>query len=321
MIFNLFASIPVNAKSHVRGWAMHWAESVGTTIASKDTDLSSCSKLYWEHGVNFGGGLNLFGGVTDEVVDKIDQLVNFNGQLFSLDLPMPNYAEQLAKRIGQATCSPRLTQSLLGAFKSKLKSSQTLLQNELCLTNIAVGDSHTTAFALPNSMVLRNNGLTLHGALNKAEFIKQIVSCKKPPGHITLVAGSIDIRHHIGRQTNPTQSVKDLCNRYNQIIEFIQSELPIQVEVAAPVPVEYEERKLPKTGYYKDTPFCGSMALRREWTDYFIELMSCDNKVIGPPAEWYTMDGEEYAKQYMELGSSVHIAPTSYRRFNWGQKD
>jgi hypothetical protein len=61
------------------------------------------------------------------------------------------------------------------------------------------------------------------------------------------------------------------------------------------------------------------MASRREWTNYFIDLMSCENKVVGPPTEWYSMDGEEYAKQYMELGSSVHIAPNNYRRFNWGQ--
>ena len=61
------------------------------------------------------------------------------------------------------------------------------------------------------------------------------------------------------------------------------------------------------------------MASMRDWTNYFIDLMSCEYKVIGPPTEWYSMDGEEYAKKYMELSSSVHIAPINYRRFNWGQ--
>jgi hypothetical protein len=319
MIFNLFASIPVNPKSHVRGWSMHWAECMHTTIAYKDTDLSSCGELYWEHGVNFGGSLNLFGGVTDEVVDKIEQLVNFKGELISLDLPMPNYAEQLAKRIGQSTCSSRLTKSLLDAFKIRTDLSRTLLQSQLGFTKAAIGDSHSTAFAVSGSMVLRTNGLTLNGALERGHFVRQIKSCKKLPKKITLVAGSIDFRHHIGRQTDPTKSIEDLCERYCQIVSFIEEEFSISVEVAAPVPVEYEARRLPQTGYYKDRPFCGSMASRREWTNYFIDLMSCENKVVGPPTEWYSMDGEEYAKQHMELGSSVHIAPNNYRRFNWGQ--
>ena len=319
MIFNLFASIPVNPKSHVRGWAMHWAECMNTPIAAKDTDLSSCGELFWEHGVNFGGGLNLFGGVTDEIVDKIEQLINFDGDLFSLDLPMPNYAEQLAKRIGQSTCSPRLTPSLLTAFKLRLANSQTILQSQLGFVKVAIGDSHATAFASPRSMVLRTNGLTLHGALTKGEFVKQLGKLKKMPSKATLVAGSIDIRHHIGRQANSAKAIEDLCERYGELIEFIKNELSLVVEVAAPVPVEYEARRLPQTGYYKDRPFCGPMTSRRDWTNYFIDLMSYENKVVGPPVEWYSMDGEEYAKQHMELGSSVHIAPINYRRFNWGR--
>ena len=319
MIFNLFASIPVNPKSHVRGWSMHWAECVNTTIATKDSDLSSCAELYWEHGVNFGGGINLFGGVTDEIVDRIEQLVNFKGDLFSLDLPMPNYAEQLEKRIGQATCSPRMTKSLIDEFKLRLDDSKTLLQSRLGFTKVAIGDSHATAFALQHSMVLRTNGLTLHGALIKGEFMRQILSCKKMPSKVTLVAGSIDIRHHIGRQADSGKAIEDLCDRYCEVIEFIKKELEIVVEVAAPVPVEYEARRLPQTGYYKDKPFCGSMVSRRDWTDYFIDLMGCENKLVLPPVEWYSMDGEEYAKNHMELSSSVHIAPSNYRRFNWGR--
>jgi len=318
MIFNLFASIPVNIKSHVRGWSMHWAECMGTTIATKDSDLSVISKLYWDHGVNFSGGLNLFGGVTDEIVDKIEQLIAQNGELVSLDRPMPDYADQLERRIGQATCSPRLTNAMLSALKAKLSSSRTLHQHDLTKSSAAIGDSHSTAYARPNSLVLRTNGLTLHGALLRGEFIKQIHLLTKIPKTITLVAGSIDIRHHIGRQPDPVKAIEELSDRYSRVIEFINSELHINIEVAMPVPVEYEGRRLPQTGYYNGTPFYKSHTERREWTDYFIDLINCDNKVIGPPQEWYSMDGEEYAKTYMELGSSVHIAPKHYRRFNWG---
>ncbi|MEK9696418.1 MAG: hypothetical protein VW270_11675, partial [Candidatus Poseidoniales archaeon] len=57
----------------------------------------------------------------------------------------------------------------------------------------------------------------------------------------------------------------------------------------------------------------------RELTDMFInELYKRTDKVIQPPKEWYTMDGEKYAKTYMEFGSSFHIAPPFYRRNDWG---
>lgn len=261
----------------------------------------------------------MFGGVTNEVVDKIEQLVAFKGELFSLDIPMPDYADQLGKRIGQNTCSVRLTKNLIAEFKTKLGTSQTLLQSQLLMPQTVIGDSHSTAFAPLKSTVLRTNGLTLNGALEKNHFVKQIRLFKKIPKKVIFAVGSIDLRHHIGRQPHPAKAVEDLCERYSQVVEFIKSEWGICVEIAAPVPVEYEARRLPRTGYYKDTPFCGSMALRREWTNYFIDLVSCENTVVMPPAEWYSMDGEEYGKQKMELGSSVHIAPVNYRRFNWGQ--
>jgi len=317
MICNPFTSIPVNPKSHVRGWAMHWAECMNTSIASKDTDLSLCNELYWDHGVNFGGGLNLFGGVTDEIVDKIEQLINFNGNLFSLDLPMPNYAEQLEKRIGQATCSSRLTSALLANLDAKLKNSTTLTQHDLKAEVVAIGDSHSTAFAATKSTVIKTNGLTLYGALQKGHFVEQIGRLVHKPRRVTLVCGSIDIRHHIGRQGDPKQAITELCSRYCDLANFLAFEFDFEVEVASPVPIESEKRKIPQSGFYKGTPFTGNAEDRKEWTNLFIDLMSNHNLIM-PPSEWYSIDGEEYAKKYMELSSSVHIAPTNYRRFNWG---
>jgi hypothetical protein len=319
MIFNPFSPPPVNTKSHVRGWSMHWAECLQTIIASKSDDLSTAKALYFDHGVNFGGGLNLFGGVTDEVVDRIEQVVAFDGELFSLDIPMPDYADQLSKRIGQATCSERLTPALLSAFKDTLTESKPLFQSQLGLKCAAIGDSHSTAFAQAGSAVLRTNGLTLFGALTRGDFAKQLSTFKKIPKQVTLVAGSIDVRHHIGRTNNPIKSIEDLCENYSNMVRFLESEFAISIEVASPVPVEYEDRKLPKTGYYKDAAFFGNIVQRQDWTNHFMEMISCENKMITPPKSWYQMDPEQYAKENMELSSSVHIAPSKYRRFNWGQ--
>jgi hypothetical protein len=87
------------------------------------------------------------------------------------------------------------------------------------------------------------------------------------------------------------------------------------------VPVEYEDRKLPKTGYYKGTPFYGSRDQRLELTYRFIDRLNkrCSGRIVSPPNSWYTMDGEKYAKTFMENSSSVHISPEYYRRKDWGQ--
>lgn len=317
MIYNPFASIPARSKSHVRGWAMHWAECLGVPVAGP-IDRLTCSTLYIEHGVNFGGVLNLFGGVSEGLVDRLEELANYKGRLVSLDWTMPNYAHQLSRRLGQATCSPRLTPALLADLDARLKNSTTLTQQDLKSDVIAIGDSHSTAFAANGSSVIRTNGLTLHGALQKGHFVDQIGRLVHKPRRVTLVCGSIDIRHHIGRQSAPRQAVIDLCNNYSNVADFLESEYDIQVEIAAPVPVEWEKRKIPQTGFYKGTPFTGTLEDRQEWTDLFMDKMS-HRCLIKPPGYWYSMDPEKYADTYMELNSSVHIAPPFYRRFDWGQ--
>jgi hypothetical protein len=295
---------------------MHWSECLGVQILRHDEPLTS-QVLYLEHGVNFGGTLNLFGGVDLKLVDRLEALANYTGELVSLDVPMPGYADQLSKRIGQNTCSSRLTKDLIAALDSRLKNSTTLTQADLKRSNVTIGDSHSTAFAPKDSSVLRTNGLTLHGALARGHFVEQIDRLVHAPTRLTLVCGSIDIRHHIGRQARPEQAIQDLCDTYSDLVDFLVSEFGIEVEVAAPVPVEWEGRKIPKTGFYKDSPFSGTLAQRQEWTQLFIDKMGC-HSVVSPPSEWYTMDPEIYADTYMELNSSVHIAPLFYRRFDWG---
>jgi hypothetical protein len=317
MIYNPFASIPVRPKSHVRGWAMHWSECLNVPVAGP-TDPLTCPTLYIEHGVNFGGVLNLFGGVSEGLVDRLEELANYKGQLVSLDWPMPNYVHQLSRRLGQATCSTRLTPALLANLDARLKNSTTLTQRDLKSDVVAIGDSHSTAFAASGSGVIRINGLTLHGALQKGHFVEQIGRLVHKPRRVTLVCGSIDIRHHIGRQSNPKQAVIDLCNSYADVADFLADEFNLQVEIAAPVPIEWEKRKIPQTGFYKGTPFTGTVDQRRYWTELFMDTLS-QQCLISPPSSWYSVDPEEYANIFMELNSSVHIAPPFYRRFDWGQ--
>ena len=158
----------------------------------------------------------------------------------------------------------------------------------------------------------------MHGALQKGHFVEQIGRLVHKPRRVTLVCGSIDIRHHIGRQSAPKQAIIDLCSNYSDVANFLADEYDVQVEIAAPVPIEWEKRKIPQTGFYKGTPFSGTVDQRRYWTDLFMDKMS-QQCLISPPSSWYSVDPEEYANIFMELNSSVHIAPPFYRRFDWGQ--
>jgi len=319
LIFNPFSPVPVSSKSHVRGWALHWAESLKAEVADKETDIHGYDDLYLDHGVNFGGALNLFGGVSPEVYERLLQLVTHEGQLFSLDRPMPDYVDQLAKRVGQDTCDPRLPK-LLPVLKERFESAETVLQTDLEAKTLVIGDSHATAYAPAGAAISRHNGRTLYGAMED-DFINmrlQAIDCSKYD-HVLMVLGSIDIRHHIGRQENPDDAVLRLADRYAHHVKSLMGEFIMDIEVAAPVPVEHEGRRIPQTGFYMKTPFAGSAEQRRGWTKTFItRLQGHDISVVQPPDDWYSMDGQLYAKTCMELGSSVHISPTHYRRNGWG---
>lgn len=321
MIFNPFSSIPVHPRSHVRGWATLWSELLDVQIADKTSNIGEADVLYLDHGVNFGGSMNLFGGVTEEIIDNITELLMSDAKLFSLDIPMPDYAGQLEKRLGQATCHPALAK-LLPSLKKRLEQSKTVTMLSFELKDIAMGDSHATAFSPKGSAVLRTNGQTLHGAIEAKVVQSQLDALGYSPERVTLVYGSIDIRHHIGRQADPDKALELLCTNYAKLVHEIEDDYLIEVDVAAPVPVEWEGRKIPQTGFYKGTPFTGTQQQRAEWTAGFMELMSEKGvKVVHAPRDWYAMDGELYAKTYMELGSSVHIAPIYYRRYFEGWKN
>ena len=114
--------------------------------------------------------------------------------------------------------------------------------------------------------------------------------------------------------------LKSFISEYVNQGKELESEFGCDVHYAAPVPVEFEARRIPKSGFYKKTPFFGSWQERYDLTNRFIDELNkqSGNKVIMPPSGWYTMDSEKYAKTFMEHGSSFHIAPPFYRRNNWG---
>ena len=226
---------------------------------------------------------------------------------------MPDYGVMLKPRIGAKTTFEGITEEWCDAVSRRLSTVKSLKQEDLKTDGITVGDSHTIAFAAPGDMVLRNDGKTLHGAM-KAGLKNMFRGADITGKRITFSLGSIDIRHHILRHED--------FNLKLFIDEYVSQATALDSDVffATPVPVEFEDRRIPKTGFYKKTAFYGTESERRDLTNRFIdELDSRSNgKVIMPPSDWYTMDSKAYANTFMEHGSSFHIAPPFYRHNDWG---
>jgi hypothetical protein len=319
VVLNPFTPIPKSEKSHVRGWSMIWAQRLNADIATKDTDLSGYDEIYIDHGVNFNGALNLFGGFNDEVIDRCNILIEriLNGaKLYSLDWKMSDidYPTQISKRIGKKSSSDRLTSGFLDVMTDTLGKAKFHSMANLNLSSAILGDSHSPAYSLPNMEVYRTNGKLLYSFLNgKTNLLSGNIEFKKDKPkweEIYICLGSIDIRFHVYRhKTDPL----DLADKYLQKIDMIKKLLGVaDIIPCAPVPIEWEGRKIPGTGMYKGKPFYGSLEFRQGFTNDFISYLERYIDVLSPPEEWYNMGNEKYAKEIMEMGSSVHIAPKNY---------
>jgi hypothetical protein len=169
---------------------------------------------------------------------------------------MPDYGAMLKKRIGANTTYEGITEEWCDKVSLRLKQVKSLKQQDLNYDNIIVGDSHTIAFSGTTDRVYRNDGKTLvwRNQVRTRQFLRETT----PVGRVTLCFGSIDIRHHILRRDS--FDIKDFVRQYVEQ----GNELAEDVWYCAPVPVEWEDRKIPKSGFYKKTPFYGSATDRRD---------------------------------------------------------
>lgn len=319
MIINPVTNIPVNAKSHIHGYAQKWAELLDEKISHKCNNLDD--ELFIEHGVNFNGALNLFGGANEDLYNRFENAMKVD-VITSLDIDMPDYGAMIKKRIGAKTTFKGITEEWCDKVSNWCESAETYTMEDYALDNpeagITVGDSHAPSFAAAGDAIFVNNAKTLHGTVVKSTLDTLMRDVDAKNRAVTFCFGSIDIRHHYLRDNN-IQYMEETIKKYvNQAFQITDNP-----HFAAPVPVEYEGRKIPKTGWRKGTPFYGSLAERSGITQEFIELLDqhSGGKVVHPPWDWYEMCPEKYAKTHMELNSSFHIAPTYYRSENWGVND
>ena len=281
-------------------------------IVTKKETWDSYNVILLEHGMEFKGSYNIFGGATDELAADLLRITTAYGQgktLISCDWPMPDIGEWIQKR--QGNCEPKfkeLDYSYFTAVCGQINGyDRTTMSGGIC-----IGDSHILSQWMPGWEILRMDGKTLHGALEMG--LDTLVD----DHHQTALFyfGNIDIRHHILRQSDPATAIQTLVWNYVTQLYALRQRMG-SVYVVHALPIEDESRKLAKVGYYKDTPFYGSWDHRNWARTCFNELLNSwapqySIEVIPHPETFVGTDGR-LKFDVMEPSKGVHISPEHYR--------
>ena len=313
-----FTHISNNIASHRAAQGMIYADMIeesGKQVKVNKTgdiapDYNAYTEMYVYHGNDWGGTLNLFGGMKN--YGSIDNLIaysNFIGTVYSMGIEHPLYSEMILKRM-TGDSHPDWHKVNWDNLK-KIENDATRINRLIDHPNIVAGDSHAICMYRRgwncNSVPFK----TLHGAINQG---LETFLYKQNPQKVEFYFGNIDIRHHICRQDNPQRATEELAERYIEQLNRVAKNVD-SVGVYELLPIENESRLLPKTGHYKGAPFYGSWELRNECRQIFKQslLKMCQGKVH--LIEWVdnlVNSNNELDFQHMEKPKSVHLSRGSY---------
>lgn len=293
---------------------------IQSDVLSKSDDIHGYDVWLISLPMEFKGTFNLFGGATEEVAARIRRLSEFQGQIYILNQDMPDVGAFVQSRMKSACDSwKELDPQVYTDISNKIQRVDLLLESDTFI----YGDSHSVSVYEPGANISRNDGQTLHGFLKRADRFDPPEGTKR----IILYMGNIDVRHHIFRQEDPMAALDGLVRRYALFAKHLKfSPTTEYVGLVHLLPVEHEERRIPKTGWYKGTPFAGTRKQRSDAVKEFNRLLdelSVDHgyDVISWPKEWYSMDPEKFAEQCMEKPGSVHLSRSAYQYdFETGKK-
>lgn len=312
----LVGKLSPKESSHKSGWAFMLCNQLvnagfknASVITDWTTDWSEFDVVLLEHGMEFKGNFNIFGGANDDLFHQINRLYTKGPRMYSLHHDMPSIATLIEKRLKTGS-------ELFKTLESRIDEAKTICEkiqrvdhiektNKLCF-----GDSHSFSQYSPGYMVNRNDGLTLFGTLKKdlSEYIYPWTS------ELRIYLGNIDIRHHLMRQADPKTALTKMIKQYEETL--ISSGIKT-IEVIQVLPIENESRALPKTGYYKDTPFAGTWQERSDLVALMNEMIvnMCDRNgwTTWQHSAAYKNPIGELSFDVMEKPKSVHIAREFYR--------
>jgi hypothetical protein len=270
------------------------------------------------HPMEFDGTVyNLFGGWNKDVYHRVKRMLQFRGEMVCMERPMPDLQELLRPRAEKTEWN--FSDSDWACISQRCRSIPAIpWGDEVTVVgdpSMVLGDSHSVAHYFPGYVVRRNDGLTLHGLIER-DLIGKLVDVDE----LVVCAGNIDVRHHFGRHTigyyEFAWSLISLLGR--QLSLAIDEGRIKRFKVVELLPVEHEGRRVPKTGWYKGEPFFMPRAARQEAVLTFNTMLResfGEENVRQWPAMWHHLDdtGKTYADRYMEKPGSVHLSPRWHR--------
>lgn len=316
LITSPFTPVSSNIHSHRAAQAAIYAEQLNVEFGGVHLDRTgdihpdpaSFDRVYVYHGNDWFGSLNLFGGMKNySNIDKLIRYSKIKAPVYSLWIDHPKYSEMLKPRL-DGDIHPDW--NLVDWENLKKIEDTAITVREIEVVNrVVAGDSHAICMYRPGWFVNSVPYKTLHGALK--EGLQTFIE----PHHeiAEFYFGNIDIRHHLCRQTDPEQATRDLANRYYTALSQLDLAKVYAYEL---LPIENESRVLPKTGYYKGTPFYGSWEDRNRCRLIFKEEMRnlCAQGSVNF-IEWTSYllnDKFELDFEHMEKPKSVHLSRNSY---------
>jgi len=274
-------------------------------VSNKVYDYSPYDEVYVYHGSDWSGNLNLFGGIQAYPnTEFVKALSEYKGTVKSILIDFPDYASMFQDRLNKAN----LTWDVNFAALSEMTKAEVIDPNMIKrYRNIAFGDSHAISMYRPGWENVSVPFSTLHGSINRG--FETFIPEGGQYDNIETYFGNIDIRHHLCRFDDPIAEAKKLAKRYMGEVSRISNKYEAHVKVWEPLPIENESRKVPKTGWYKGTPFYGTWQQRTDVRQAFIDSLECDvyrwtDNLKNPIGE---LDFE-----YMEKPQSIHLSRASY---------
>lgn len=306
--------------SHNSAWAYLWMNQLQNSLGLQSVEVlksgsSWCNydtiMLFHENLLDAHRFLN-FGIADEDMYLKFERILDFNGDIVSLDGPLPDYASFLRNKLGEEETHYEITGAFCDALSIRCEKVTVLKQEDLNTGILCLGDSHAISRYMPTAMVQKSD-LSLSSFL--APDLQGYIANYGDLHELIIKLGDNDIRHDLGRHRQPEQYLQGLLNRLeNKLLSLGMK----TITLSWAMPVEDESRLIPNLKRYGNKPFHGTRLQRERWTLMFNEwVMLMHQKhgfgVLCYPSEMYDVSPLEFFK-YMESGQSVHLSP---QYFHW----
>lgn len=332
-----FNAISSSMHSHRAAQGVIYADMIHRAGHQIDIDFGNKANyddydtLMIYNGNDWSGALNLFGGMKAFAgVDRIIELSKFKGEVISVGIELPPYFDLLYERYkklddpnsewhqvdwnglqGLQMRAGWISLDQLNYYSSAYAETLPLPRTQV------IGDSHAISLYCPGTEMNSVPFKTLHGALN--EGLETFLLNPNGLKEVDSYFGNIDIRHHLLRQENPSIAAKQLTQRYVYEASTLVDKYGLSNwNIFVPLPIEDESRQVPKTGWYKGTPFFGSWKERnqiRAEFNYWLRDYSYIVRGVTVVDTW--TDGLENTDgqldfKHMEKPRSIHLSRASY---------